>query len=307
MAFSTKSFTSRDTNNSSRAYARAADHASYKYYNNITWSMWCCLLPGVNKHIWSMWEDSASANRCWLFSTQENGTLRIIFSWDGTNFSLHTTQNVVFRNDWVHIMITFASGTFNVYVDNVLQTLTQTLAWGGGSAALHSAGQRPQIGATNATPAIDQSPGGSKNNFSMWSKVLSADERTELYNDGVPFDLTTHSAAANLTNWIRMDQSDTAPTLIDAQAGSGANYTITTSGTSGLFTQCNNYKTRNVDPGVASVLAGQTYVYDGEDRTGTLDIGASVWDATTSSYTDSGSFGALIQKLLTVSKFLGLK
>lgn len=37
------------------------------------------------------------------------------------------------------------------------------------------------------------------------------------------------------------------------------------------------------------------------------DVAGAVWDALLSSYTTSGSFGAFVQKLLTVAKFLGLK
>lgn len=83
--------------------------------------------------------------------------------------------------------------------------------------------------------------------------------------------------------------------------------------------------------------ASRTGTYDGSDRwtspqtaelltgiqlksnstslnlTGTLSIpsaasnASAVWDKATSSHTTSGSFGALMQKLLTVSKFLGFK
>lgn len=271
MAYSTGSFGQRDTNDTSKGYGMTAADNSYKYYNNITWNMWVCLTPSTNKNLWGMWEE-ATNNRCWLFSTQTNGTFRVIYSWDGTNFSLHTTSGVPFNGSWVMITNTFASGTFNTYFNaGAAQTLNQVIAWGGGAVALHSAGQRLLVGSQNpASPVADKSVGGFLSNYSMWNKVLSAAERTELYNNGVPTNLLNHSAAANLTNWWPMDQADTAPTLRDAKNGSGSAMTITTSGTSGYFAASGLYPTRSTDPGVANVRFGTTYVLDGENKTGTM-------------------------------------
>ncbi len=237
MAFSTGSFFGRDTNDTSQGYALAAADNSYKYYNNMTWSMWLACIPGTNKDVWGMWEDTASNNRSWLYSIQSDGTFRIILSWDGTSFSLHKTQNAIFTDTWKHVMITFASGTFVCYVNNVAQTLDEVLPWGGGAVPLFSAGQRLLVGSNNpASPTADKTPAGAWNNYSLWSKVLSVAERAELYNSGVPTDLTTHSAyAASCTNWWRMDQSDTAPTLVDTKNGAGSNMTITTAGSTGKF------------------------------------------------------------------------
>jgi len=235
LAFSTGSFFGRDTNDTSKGYALTASDNSYKYYNNITWSMWLCCIPGTNKDVWGMWEDTASANRSWLYSVQTDGTFRIILSWDGTNFSLHKTSTAIFTDTWKHIMVTFASGTFICYVNNVVQTLVETLPWSGGAVPLHSAGQRLLVGSNNpAAPTADKTPAGAWYNYSLWNKVLSSAERAELYNNGVPTDLTTHSAYASCTNWWRMDQSDTAPTLADTKNGAAA-MTITTSGSSGKF------------------------------------------------------------------------
>jgi hypothetical protein len=237
LAFSTGSFYGRDTNDTSKGYALAAADNSYKYYNNITWSMWLCCIPGTNKDVWGMWEDTASANRSWLFSVQTDGTFRLIFSWDGTNFSLHKTSTAIFTDTWKHVMVTFASGTFVCYVNNVAQTLTEVLPWSGGAVALYSAGQRLLVGSNNpAAPTADKTPAGAWNNYSLWNKVLSSAERAELYNGGIPSALPSHSAyATNCTNWWRMDQSDTAPTLADTKNGSGSDMTITTSGSSGRF------------------------------------------------------------------------
>lgn len=241
-AFSTASCYTRITNDTSRGYAKAAADNSYKYYNNMTWSFWIMAGPGINKNIFAMWEDVASSNRSWLFSTQADGKFRTIFSWDGTSFSLHKTATAVFDYSWKHIMISFASGTQTVYVNNVSQTMDQTIAWGGGAAALHSAGQQLLIGAKNpAAPTADESPGGCLNNFSLWNVVLNTAQRSLLYNNGRPGDLRNLSFYSNCTNWWRCDQSDTLPTLSDTKNGTGSDMTVTTSGTSGAFARSANY------------------------------------------------------------------
>ncbi len=240
MSLSTRSFFLRDNNNSTANYAIAANHSSYKYYNNMTWSMWLAVGPGTNKDIWTMFEDTATDNRAWHFSTQDDGSFRVILSADGTGISLHKTATSIFNFSWINVVVTFAGSTPSVYVNNVLQSLTEVIPYAGG--ALHSAGQRLLIGAqTPSSPSLDQAAGGCYSNFSMWNKVLDSDEREELLNDGVPADLSQHSAYSSLTNWYRLDQSDTAPTLVDSKAGAGANMTIVKSGTSPFFNPSDNH------------------------------------------------------------------
>lgn len=72
----------------------------------------------------------------------------------------------------------------------------------------------------------------------------------------------------------------------------------------------------NTSPGVASVLTGQTWYLEGVQQTGTMSIptaptaaviAAAAWDELMAAHVTAGSFGAQVQKLLTLSKFLGLK
>lgn len=284
MPVSTKSIATRDTNDTSRSYARSGLHSSFMYYNNMSWSMWVSHAPGTNKDIWSMWESSTSALRSWLFSTQADGTLRTIFSWDGTSFSLHKTNNAIFDYSWKHVVITFNNGGFACYVDTVQQTLNQTIGWGGGSSALKAANVALMIGNIDPnSPPADHAPGGCFYNFSLWNKVLNAAEILELYNNGVPGYIPAHSSSVNATNWYRMDQTDTLPTLADSLSGSNSsNMTVTKSGATQFFNQTNQVANFSSDPGAANVVVGHGYVINGS---------AAV-----------GSYQAL-----TVPKFLGLK
>ncbi len=271
MAYSTQSFAMRDTNDTSKNYAIAANDSSYKGTNNLSWQFWCAFLPGTNKNILSAWEDTASNHRMWLFSNQDDGTFRIIFSWDGSNFSLHKTASAIFDNSWKHIVVTFASGTFTCYVNGVSQTLNETIAWGGGVAGLHNGSQRVLMGSQNpASPVEDKTPGGCLNNVAMFNVALNSTQITELYNGGAPATPSGYSTWANVTNWWRFDQTDNATTITDIKNGSGSNMTIVKSGTTQYLQQSGNYPTRSTDPGAGNVSNGTTYVFNGDNKTGTL-------------------------------------
>jgi hypothetical protein len=72
-----------------------------------------------------------------------------------------------------------------------------------------------------------------------------------------------------------MDQSDSGSTLVDSKT-SAANATIATSGTTGVFSQGNQYARQNTDAGAANVKTGTSYVYEGTSTTGTYD-GSDRW------------------------------
>lgn len=55
---------------------------------------------------------------------------------------------------------------------------------------------------------------GKMDEVSIWDKELTQAEITELYNNGVPTDVSNHSASGNLQSWYRID-GDTIPSLTD--------------------------------------------------------------------------------------------
>jgi len=114
------------------------------------------------------------------------------------------------------------------------------------------------------------------------------------------------------TLWARSDwissstfngASYTDPGASNVQTGTS--YTFAGVSETGTYDGSNRWS----DPGVSFVFTGITYKANSltNNRTGTMDIGSSVWSATRSSYTDTSQFGGFVNKLLSVAKFLGLK
>lgn len=235
----------------------------------MTIIMWLCGGPGNNKHIFSNWEQVAGNTRAWLMSSQTDGAVRGLFSWDGTSFANLKTPTNVLDFSWKCVAWTFASGAFGLYLNGASASITTTTPWTGGSVAMFSANVRCMGGGHSpSAPPADTSMGGCHSNFMLVNKVLSASEITEHYNNGSPKDASSYSFSANITNQWAMDQRDSGSTIID-RVTSAANGTITTSGTTGYFAKSASYPTYNTDVGVANVLSTATYNYDGTPKTGT--------------------------------------
>ncbi len=257
-AVNTGSYFACDTNASITQCAVAASDSSYRLNNNFTISIWHAGSPGINKNIASMWRES-SDERLWLLSNQTEGSLRLIFSSDGSGVTSNHKTSAVFDFSWKHIVVTFASGVFAVKINNVLQTLSATTPWGAGAVSLYAAATnvRAMLGGKNPnSPLPDDAAGGCYGDFSLWNKVLSSSEITELYNQGRP-NTALHSAyVASCTNHWPLDQNDNTTTLRDAKNGSGSAMTITKTGANAVFDQSANYPKVEDPPAVGNVISG---------------------------------------------------
>ncbi len=311
MPYAGSSYFSRTTADSSLEYAVAAAHSSYMYYNNITWSFWGAFMPSINKNIFSQFQETGNL-RSWIFSTQSNGTFRTIFSWDGTNISLHTTSGVVLTGAWAHYAVTYLNGVQKVYINAAQRTLNETIALSG--TTLFACNRQVMVGSKNPnSPPIDEGVDGCFTTFAMFNSAFNQAQITELYNNGTTMDLNSHSCAAHLTNWWGFDHTDSDTTITDKKQGS-SQMTITKSGANAFFNKSASVPNYNSDTGVLNVLQGVSYVFQGSSQVGarslmnTSNIAAAVWDAQIVNHSSASTFGQFIQqKLLTTIKFLGLK
>jgi hypothetical protein len=170
-------------------------------------------LPDPNYTGWAIVKDAG--NIILLWRNDNSPSNQIVFTTNTT--TMNTTQ-------FYDIDVTYDGSKdisgLEVYIDGVLQaktgttnTLTGTLS---SSAKFMLAARGTAI---YANMYIHQ--------VCVWDKKLSPAEVTERVNGGVPFDLRTHSAAANIEMYIPVTSNDDTTSVIYDISGNGYNLTPT--------------------------------------------------------------------------------
>ena len=119
-------------------------------------------------------------------------------------------------SNWLHIVCTYDGSKVNtgmkIYINGVEQ------ATGGGNAGTYT-GMNNGSGTLNfmgySTYYID----GNANHFSVIAKELSAAEVTELYNGGLPIDISTASFYSDIVSHWAMDKRDDPTTIVNDIVG----------------------------------------------------------------------------------------
>jgi hypothetical protein len=133
-------------------------------------------------------------------------------------------------NDWHHVVITtntadISSGA-TIYIDGT--AVSSTLAGDAQNLIVRSkpvdilnfGGTLYNRLAANGTSTGSNSASGTfvMDEFSTWKKTLSASEVSELWNNGLPTELTNHSAATDLQRWFRFgDTTGDGTAIKDSQ------------------------------------------------------------------------------------------
>jgi hypothetical protein len=170
----------------------------------------------------------------WIYPTANASTnnLRTIISWgsaasgQGRFFGINNTSNnlefgtyggnttsstALSLNTWYHVAATVTSGATKLYINGSLDTT--------GSNTLNSFTYgKTHVGELYyATTISARHFAGNIDELALFNSVLSADEITQLYNNGDPFDLNSdagnYTSSANLKAWWRMGDG--------TEAGSG--------------------------------------------------------------------------------------
>jgi hypothetical protein len=130
----------------------------------------------------------------------------------GQNQSHTFTDIAITPGEWQFIAWTYAGGAnkngVNMYRNDYKSVVTPT---GGGLTGTWLDGQPFYLGQRNNSFGFYN---GLMDEVSVWNKELSEVEVMEIYNSGVPNDLSMHSANANLASWYRFD-GDTIPNITD--------------------------------------------------------------------------------------------
>lgn len=112
-----------------------------------------------------------------------------------------------FDGEWHHICFTYdgtlGANAFTAYLDGVIDNQTNV---------------DPSLSATRTTDPLSNlhiagntySKADTKmSNVSIWNANLTGEQVNEIYNFGVPTDLSNHSMVNNLTTWIKLGESST--------------------------------------------------------------------------------------------------
>ena len=178
-----------------------------------------------NNRLYVEWRSSAS-NKCrnfWVFHSDE-GVYAAAYAAAGLGASYWSNTNRGNVGDDDYSLITVTRGTTNTACYTNLKLYWNAADCGEG---FYSEANGQECGEDTGTPAMgnndkqiaimSQSWGsfakcGNINNtnvdgFSIWDKVLSSAEVTEIYNGGTPMNLENHSAAENLKGFWNFEST----------------------------------------------------------------------------------------------------
>jgi hypothetical protein len=160
-------------------------------------------------------------NECMFYVGMDGQRPRMWISGDGTAGDFQSRRTIVQPpiNEWHHFCFTYLGGNeIDVYFDGSLNNGNT-----GGSvqaSMFNSATQVLEIGQlASGNPGGDGDQSGFLEEMSFWDVELSAAEVTEIYNGGVPADLSLHSQVANLLEWSRMGDMAVATGLQELVSG----------------------------------------------------------------------------------------
>jgi len=127
--------------------------------------------------------------------SSDNG--KLIFMFDTASHPSSTylaTSEVLESGKWYNFVATYTSGDLKLYLNGSLDNSTTSIT------KSSFADQRIKI---NNCLVNGWNWGGRTSNFAFFDTVLSATEVREIWNNGLPGDLKSHSKAANLKNWLK--------------------------------------------------------------------------------------------------------
>ena len=129
------------------------------------------------------------ATRCWISGEVFNGT------------------TIITDNNWHNIVLTRASGVVQIYLDGnieVMRDSSGTVVTNPTSSNSITNTNGISIGSfrTNANYI-----NGSMSNCSIWNTALTSAQVTEIYNQGLPGNLNSHSAYSNLVSWWQLGEN----------------------------------------------------------------------------------------------------
>ena len=187
-------------------YISIADHndfsfdASSQTFSLSAWIFW----NGNNGAIQSFFGKWGASAREWLFRINAGNKLEVIlYDEDEDGYIGIRNSTSVVAGEWHHVVATATTGTTNasckVYLNG--ENVGDTSSDSGTFVAMEQLSGVVSIGSD--TPSTLRPFNGSVTEACIFDKTLSQAEVTELYNNGLALDATTHSASSDLIGYWR--------------------------------------------------------------------------------------------------------
>lgn len=148
-----------------------------------------------------------NATREWMVYTSPQN-FRLLLQDESYNNFATATSTTIQTNKWYNIVATYdgrggsnANLGINIYINGQLQTLSYT----GSSSyfAMNNTNAAVRIGRYSTGNYFD----GSISNALIWNTALTSAQVTEIYNEGLPGNLNSHSAYSNLVSWWQLGEN----------------------------------------------------------------------------------------------------
>ena len=169
-----------------------------------TFAVWVKLTTGSNNDgIWMISIGTATANKIGVLHNTGSDVIRFLYKGDNTavNADYSITEASLISAGWTHIAGTWDAGSANeikLYINGSLVDTTESLTDFEGTPDRSILGKSANADNTYWAGYLDE--------FALWNRVQPAAKIAEIYNGGVPRDLT-EGFSSGLIQWLRFEEA----------------------------------------------------------------------------------------------------
>ena len=152
-------------------------------------------------------KDNTSTQRSFNnYLDQSSGTLKMWQSANGSSLSVTQSSTAITDTNWHHVVYINPGSSANcqMYLDGTEVSYSSQNA---GVSSIHTSAIDNMIGGHYIATSYQFY--GSISNVSVWNTNLTSVQITEIYNNGTPSNLSSHSATSSLISWYKLNNTTT--------------------------------------------------------------------------------------------------
>ena len=152
-------------------------------------------------------KDNTSTQRSFNnYLDQSSGTLKMWQSANGSSLSVTQSSTAITDTNWHHVVYINPGSSANcqMYLDGTEVSYSSQNA---GVSSIHTSAIDNMIGGHYIATSYQFY--GSISNVSVWNTNLTSVQITEIYNNGTPSNLSSHSATSSLISWWKLNNTTT--------------------------------------------------------------------------------------------------